>query len=396
MKNASQRIFLASIAFMLILLALAYTILRMPGNDPISTKVSQQPQANLAISLTANVNFIRAGSNITYTIKVSNLGPDVATEITVRNSLPTSLRIVSCEGNQPGPCKREGNGFTVTYTDLAPDKTGTIQLDAQLVSADVCILSSAVTVKAATPDPDDSNNSATLITPVAGDLFIRSAASFFPTICAPEFLAAGFGTNLAIASMVTIKDSAGIMHSIPPPFVLLTNDQVRFLIPAATALGCADVTLTRSDNTTSQAKAEIKMVAPGVFTMSDDGEGVPVGYALKFDSNNNWIGAQPIAKLNGGKWETKSIDLGSSTDQAFLILSGTGIRKRSSLAAVTISIDSVTLPSANVIYAGDANGAPGYDQVNVLLPYSLAGKGEKDLVLTVDGWIANTVRVNIQ
>jgi uncharacterized protein (TIGR03437 family) len=38
----------------------------------------------------------------------------------------------------------------------------------------------------------------------------------------------------------------------------------------------------------------------------------------------------------------------------------------------------------------------GLDQVNVQLPRSLAGRGDVDVVLTVDGKIAIMVRVNIK
>jgi len=38
----------------------------------------------------------------------------------------------------------------------------------------------------------------------------------------------------------------------------------------------------------------------------------------------------------------------------------------------------------------------GLDQVNVLIPRSLIGRGEVDVVLTVDGKPANTVRVAIK
>jgi uncharacterized protein (TIGR03437 family) len=36
------------------------------------------------------------------------------------------------------------------------------------------------------------------------------------------------------------------------------------------------------------------------------------------------------------------------------------------------------------------------DQINALIPRALIGRGEVDVVLTVDGKIANTVRVNIR
>jgi len=49
-----------------------------------------------------------------------------------------------------------------------------------------------------------------------------------------------------------------------------------------------------------------------------------------------------------------------------------------------------------VLYAADAPGFIGLDQCNARIPRSLLGRGEVDLVITVNGKIANTVRVNIK
>jgi len=49
-----------------------------------------------------------------------------------------------------------------------------------------------------------------------------------------------------------------------------------------------------------------------------------------------------------------------------------------------------------VVFAGPQGQFTGLDQINVQLPASLAGKGEVDVVLTVDGVVANTVRANLQ
>jgi uncharacterized protein (TIGR03437 family) len=54
----------------------------------------------------------------------------------------------------------------------------------------------------------------------------------------------------------------------------------------------------------------------------------------------------------------------------------------------------VSLP---VSYAGAQNTAyPGLDQVNVLLPRSLAGKGDVTIQVTVDGQAAEPGHVTIQ
>ncbi|MCI0391789.1 MAG: hypothetical protein MOB07_23850, partial [Acidobacteria bacterium] len=71
-----------------------------------------------------------------------------------------------------------------------------------------------------------------------------------------------------------------------------------------------------------------------------------------------------------------------------LILYGTGIRFRSSLGAVRSKIGGL---DTEVVYAGLQGFFVGVDQVNIRLPRSLAGRGDVDIVLTVDGQTANTV-----
>jgi uncharacterized protein (TIGR03437 family) len=74
----------------------------------------------------------------------------------------------------------------------------------------------------------------------------------------------------------------------------------------------------------------------------------------------------------------------------YLSLYGTGIRGGS---AITVSIGGTAVP---VTYAGAQGEFAGLDQINVRLSGSLRGKGEADLVLTVDGATANTVRIGIR
>ena len=77
----------------------------------------------------------------------------------------------------------------------------------------------------------------------------------------------------------------------------------------------------------------------------------------------------------------------------YLTLYGTGIRNRSSLANVTVTIHGTNVP---VLYAGLQPDFPGLDQVNVALTLNLRGSGESNVVLTVDGQTSNTVTVNIK
>jgi uncharacterized protein (TIGR03437 family) len=49
-----------------------------------------------------------------------------------------------------------------------------------------------------------------------------------------------------------------------------------------------------------------------------------------------------------------------------------------------------------VLFAGPQGGFEGVDQTNIRIPRSLAGRGNVDLLLSVDGKSANTVSLNIK
>ena len=76
-----------------------------------------------------------------------------------------------------------------------------------------------------------------------------------------------------------------------------------------------------------------------------------------------------------------------------LVLYGTGIQNRATLSAVTVTVGTHTLPAT---YAGAAPNYAGEDQVDVLLPSSLAGSGVVNVYVTVAGTASNVVTVQIQ
>ncbi len=105
---------------------------------------------------------------------------------------------------------------------------------------------------------------------------------------------------------------------------------------------------------------------------------------------------EPIVRFDAAqnRFVAVPIDLGPAAHDMFLILYGTGIRFRPSLTGVTASIGGVNVP---VMFAGSAPGLIGLDQINLgPLPRSLAGRGEVDVVLIVDGKTANTIRISIR
>ncbi len=127
--------------------------------------------------------------------------------------------------------------------------------------------------------------------------------------------------------------------------------------------------------------------------MSGTGVGVAAATAVRVQASNPQL-QLPVTVFQcvSGTCTAVPIALGANTT-VYLSLYGTGIRGRSSLANVSVTIAGV---SASVLYAGQAPGFPGLDQVNVTLPLALAGAGESNVALSVDGQVANYVTVSVQ
>jgi len=182
------------------------------------------------------------------------------------------------------------------------------------------------------------------------------------------------------------------------PLFFVSPMQVNYQIPPGTALGPASVTITSGAGKVSLGTALISTVAPGLFAANGNGQGVAAAVALRIKANGSQS-FEPIAQLDPGQNRFVAApidlgpDLGPASDQVFLILFGTGIQFRNSLASVNARIGG---ESAQTLYAGAQGDFVGLDQVNLRLPRSLAGRGEVDVALTADGRSANTVKVNIR
>jgi uncharacterized protein (TIGR03437 family) len=104
---------------------------------------------------------------------------------------------------------------------------------------------------------------------------------------------------------------------------------------------------------------------------------------------------EPVAVLDGAtnRFVPRPIEAGAASDQLFLILFGTGIRGRSSVAAVVATIGEL---NAEVSFAGAQGSLTGLDQINLTLPRALVGRGEVSVRLIVDGQAANPVRIAVR
>ena len=71
------------------------------------------PGADLGVIKSSNRATAEPGSQIIYTISVSNSGPDAATNVLVIDTLPSALTLQSCAATAGGVCSNIGNAVTI-------------------------------------------------------------------------------------------------------------------------------------------------------------------------------------------------------------------------------------------------------------------------------------------
>jgi uncharacterized protein (TIGR03437 family) len=234
-----------------------------------------------------------------------------------------------------------------------------------------------------------------------------SAASYqFLAPMAPGAVGSTFGLNLAPApaaatafplptalgnTTLTVTDSAGVEQSAPLYYASPT--QINFVVPDTAALGAATVAVKALGQVVARGPLAIAAAAPSIFTADMSGSGPPAAYA-KITAADGSLSLQSVFNCNSttGACATSPMDVAAARSVT-LVLFGTGIRGFSALAAVTATIGAVNSP---VVSAGPLQGSTGLDEVDVTVPATLAGRGEVDLRLSVDGKSANTVKVNIK
>jgi uncharacterized protein (TIGR03437 family) len=175
---------------------------------------------------------------------------------------------------------------------------------------------------------------------------------------------------------VRIVDSAGVERM--APLLYVSPKQVNMVLPKDTATGSATLTIASGNQDVSRAVVEVRAVAPELMQAGT----YPVALLMRVRDGTRTF--EPITRIQNGSVEPVPIDFGPPTDELFLLLFGTGLRGRTSLASVKALIGDLEVPAE---YAGPQGEVAGLDQVNIRLPRSLAAGPSKFpyFTLVVDG-----------
>ncbi|MGE0100858.1 MAG: SBBP repeat-containing protein [Blastocatellales bacterium] len=242
-----------------------------------------------------------------------------------------------------------------------------------------------------------------------------NAASYAGGKLGPGSIAALFGNGLATTTV--IADSQPLPTSLggttvvyrqsngfdyPARLFFVSPNQINYLVPTDIFPNDITVIVTSGDGSISGGSVNLSLPSPGLFSANADGQGVAAAIALRVKPGNVQS-YEPVARYDDAlkRFVPIPIDLGPEGEQVYLILFGTGIvnQLNNSSFPVTVKIDGT---AANVAFVGKQGDFAGLDQLNVLLPRSLIGKGEVEIEMSVSIGQAfpliysNKVRINFK
>ena len=134
----------------------------------VPTAFAQEPTADLALTKTADRKSVKIGETITFTITVTNLGPDAATGIYFGDSIPDPLNFVSASCDKGptfgGACAVDSLavGESATITVVTTPITNPAQSERKFTNT-------AFIAESATFDPNPDNNTASLQLRIVGN-----------------------------------------------------------------------------------------------------------------------------------------------------------------------------------------------------------------------------------
>jgi uncharacterized protein (TIGR03437 family) len=232
---------------------------------------------------------------------------------------------------------------------------------------------------------------------------VVNAASFFSDAIAPNSIAAVFGRFQTIGGALTVAQTLPLPTTLGGVKVMIagqdaqllmsSNGQVNFVAPPNIPDGPAQVTVTNSDGTLHGGKVTMSRTAAGVFSMRATGQGTAAAVFTK-----DGVSFQSVINPD---FSEKPIPAGTAASPTFLVLFTTGVRNAPAAnpndgngvaEAVTVTINGVP---ATTLYAGPTPGFVALDQLNVVIPPSLAGAGSVKVTVSIGGKVANIVSVKI-
>jgi uncharacterized protein (TIGR03437 family) len=153
------------------------------------------------------------------------------------------------------------------------------------------------------------------------------------------------------------------------PLFYVSPTQINFLVPDQSAIGPVSLTLDDGSPLVETANATpVTVIAPAIFTVNGQGQGPAAATAVRIMADGT---QQPVTVLScAGPGQCTTVPIVLAAGQpVYLSLYGTGIRGDLFPQGILCTVGGV---NAVVQFAGAQPTIPGLDQINILLPATLA------------------------
>lgn len=253
----------------------------VPGNNSATANTNVTSLADLGVTIVDSPDPVGAGNVITYTIMVTNAGPNPALSATMNDTLPVGVTFASLVTPAGWSCTfpSVGSGGTVACSSLSAMPVGsstfTLAVTVGAAVSGGSIISNTATVASATSDPAPGNNSATATTAVV-------VASMVPSFTlVPTGVAPGQSfTGLTLVCQNTGGSNAVNPTCVPSASVGTISAIACLPLNPATLAGGASITCTFSYAAPGVAgggdEAATAVVFTGTTSASNVSGGAPV------------------------------------------------------------------------------------------------------------------------
>ncbi|OFW17777.1 MAG: hypothetical protein A3H27_05915 [Acidobacteria bacterium RIFCSPLOWO2_02_FULL_59_13] len=244
-----------------------------------------------------------------------------------------------------------------------------------------------------------------MLAPPAGP--VVNAASFQPGALVPGSIASVFGRDLSAGTSSAVSLPLPTMlagttiavNETPTPSFFVSPGQINFQVPWEMARfggGAIQAAVTlRNPSMSNLATVPVGSVAPGIFTVGQQGTGqgavLIAGTASLAAPLGTVPGAQPVSR--GEYIEIYATGLGAVENEP-----RSGSAASANPLSRTTAIPSVTIGgvAATVTFSGLAPELVGVYQVNMLVPDDAPVGEAVPLVLSIEGAVANTVTIAVR
>jgi uncharacterized repeat protein (TIGR01451 family) len=306
------------------------------------------PLVNLGITKTDGLTTAMPGQGLTYTIVVSNTGPDSAVGATVTDTVPISLTAGAwtCSGTGGGTCTPAGSGNINTTATVPPGGTVTYSLQATVSLTPTSVANTAtVAAPSGATDTNPSNNSATDVDSVICNVepVVIPDGRATPATIAPG-ATAFFGTSLRIGNSYSVEVKNATGDAVPPGVLTVFRGDD----------GCGGASTLTTTNTAGVEPGESAGAARVSFTAT----GASTFYQLKLVNGGGTIPYTVTVSdttLFSPAWSTNGA---FDTFYSFQNTTGTGLNGTLTLlstAGATISTFPVSIPAGQTASTNTAS-----------------------------------------